>query len=130
MEAKKKIVILDDDAPFAALLTTSLEDEFEVVAGSNGLQGIEYCLDGGVSAVITDIGMPELDGIGMLKEFQRRPELASIPVLVVTATLFSRLDRRAVLQFPQVKKIILKTADLDGIIAEVKAVLREAGQWQ
>lgn len=112
---------------FAALMAAALEEEFDVVVGHNGLQGIALCLEGGVAAVITDIGMPELDGVQMLTEFSKDPRLAGIPVLVVTATHYTRLSRQEVSRFPQVRRMLSKTASVEILTAEVKAVLRETG---
>lgn len=127
MENRQKIAILEDDEMFSALLAAALEDEFEVVVGHNGLQGIAICLEGGVAAVITDVGMPDLDGIQMLTEFGKDPRLSGIPVVVVTATHFTRLSRDEVSRFPQVKRMLSKTARVEALTSEIKAVLREAG---
>lgn len=127
MEGRQKIVILEDNEMFAALMAAALEDEFDVTVGHNGLQGIAICLEGGVAAVIADIGMPDFDGIQMLAEFSKDPRLSGIPVLVVTATHFTRLSRYEVSRFPQVKRMLSKTASVEILISEVKAVLRETG---
>lgn len=112
---------------FAALLAAALEDEFEVVIGHNGRQGLALCLGGGVAAVVTDIGMPEFDGIQMLAEFEKKPPLSGIPVIVVTATHFTRLHREAVSRFPQVRLILSKAESVDTLASAVKAVLRAPG---
>lgn len=127
MEGKPRVLVLEDNEMFAALIQAALEEDFEVLTGNNGLQGIALCLEGGVDAVVTDIGMPDFDGLSMLREFAKTPALASIPVLVVTATHFTRLSREDFSRFPQVKKILSKTESIDRIAAEVKAVLAEAG---
>lgn len=125
MDGRQKIVILDDFEMFAAMLAAVLEEDFDIAVGRNGLEGIALCLEGGVAAVVTDIGMPDLDGIAMLREFRKVPRLAVIPVVVVTATHFNSLSRDEVSHFPQVKRILSKTATAEVLAAEVKAVLRE-----
>jgi CheY-like chemotaxis protein len=127
MESRLKIVILDDNEIFAALMAAALEEEFDIALGHNGLQGISLCLEGGVAAVVTDIGMPDLDGVGMLKQLAKDPRLAAIPVLVITATHFTRLSRDEVSRYPQVKRMLSKTTSVDVLAGEVRAVLRENG---
>ncbi len=127
MEGKLKIVVLDDSEVYSGLLAAALEDDFEVLTGSNGLQGIALCLEGGVSAVITDISMPDFDGLSMIKEFAKNPALSSIPVLVVTATHFHRLKKEDFTRYPQVKRLLYKMGGLEHLTDEVKAVIAEAG---
>jgi CheY-like chemotaxis protein len=122
---RRKIVIVEDNEVFAALLTAALEEEFEVAVGHNGLEGLALCREGGVTAVVTDIGMPEMDAMAMLKEFGLLPSLAAIPVLVVTTTHFTRLSRDEVTRFPQVKRMLSKTDSIEKIAAEVRAVIEE-----
>lgn len=124
MEGRQKIVILDDDEMFSALLAETLGEAYDVAVGHNGLQGIAMCLEGSVAAVITDIGMPDLDGIQMLAEFNINPRLSSIPVLVVTATHFNQRNRSEVQRFAQVRGVFSKDQST-GIIAEA---LRKALQ--
>lgn len=127
MEGRQRIVILDDNEIFAALLAAALEDNFDAAVGHNGLEGMALCLKGGVAAVVTDIGMPELDGIAMLKKFTQDPRLSGIPVLVITATHFNNISREAVSRFPQVKRILSKDVSVEMLASEVAAVLRESG---
>ncbi len=127
MEGKQRLLVLEDNEIFAALIAAALEEEFEVVTGNNGLQGIALCLEGGVAAVVTDIGMPDFDGLSMLREFAKSPALSAIPVVVITATHFTRLSRAELSRFPQVKRILSKTESIDQLAAEVRAVLAEAG---
>lgn len=126
MEGRKKVVIIEDNEVFAALMNAALEEEFEVVMGHNGLQGLSLCLAGGASAVVTDIGMPDMDGISMLRQFQRYPALASLPVLVVTATHFNRLSREEVSKFPQVRRLLSKMESIERLADEVRAVIAES----
>ena len=55
-----------------------------VQEAENGLVAMEKLLAGPVDIVLTDINMPELDGIALVRRMSRRPDLASIPVVVVS----------------------------------------------
>jgi len=118
-------VVLDDNEVFAALVAATLEADYEVVVGHNGLEGIALCRETPTDAVITDIGMPDLDGIAMLREFGKDHYLSRIPVLVVTATHFTRISREAVRRFPQVKRVLSKTTGMDILAQELRGVLEE-----
>jgi len=66
------ILIIDDEEPIRALLRTTLEAAgHEVVEAANGRQGLELYRHRQTDLVITDIVMPELNGLDMLLELTR-----------------------------------------------------------
>ena len=95
------------------------------MVGRNGREGLQLCRSGRVDMLITDIGMPELDGIQMLGEFQKDPALAAIPVLVLTATHFSRRHLSEVEGFPQVRGVMCKPTDVEAIVGTIGRILGE-----
>jgi CheY-like chemotaxis protein len=127
-DGRKKIVVLDDNEIFAELIAAAMEGHCQVCVGHNGLQGIAYFLEGGVDAVITDISMPDFDGIQMLEEMNRNPALRHIAVIVVTATHFNRISRRSVSRYPQVMRMLSKQESVGKISAEVLDVLAGGGR--
>lgn len=127
MEKKQRIVVLDDNAVFAALIVAALETDYEVAVGLNGREGLRLCLAARTDLLLTDIRMPELDGIQMLAEFQKDRRLSEIPVIVVTATNFNTQCRADVKRYPQVRNIISKASDIDIILQEVRTALLERG---
>ena len=66
------ILIIDDEEPIRALLRTTLEAAgYEVVEAANGRQGLQLYRHRPTDLVITDIVMPELNGLDMLLELTR-----------------------------------------------------------
>lgn len=127
-DRRKKIVVLDDNEIFAALIAAAMEEHCCVRVGHNGLQGIAYFLEGGVDAVVTDISMPDFDGMQMIEEMNRNPALRHIPVLVVTASHFNRISRDSVARYPQVMRMLNKQESVGKIAAEVLDVLAGGGR--
>ncbi len=119
---------MDDNELFAALLVATLETDYDVVVGMNGRDGLRLCLAEHTDLLITDIGMPELDGIQMLEEFQNDQRLSSIPVIVVTATHFTTRSRSDVRRYPQVREILSKTSGIEFLMMEVRKILRTSGE--
>jgi DNA-binding NtrC family response regulator len=63
------ILIIDDEESVRALLRFALETAgYEVVEAANGRQGIERYRERPTDLVITDIAMPELNGLDMILE--------------------------------------------------------------
>lgn len=126
MEIRPRVVILEDNEMFAILLAETLGGYCDVAVGHNGLQGIALCLEAHTDLVVTDIGMPDLDGVQMLREFQKNPRLSSLPVLVVTATHFTQRSRTEVKRFPQVRAMLSKMERIDVIAEEARKALQGA----
>ncbi len=66
------ILIIDDEEPIRVLLRSALEATgYEVMEAANGRQGLELYRHRPTDLVITDILMPELNGLDMLLELTR-----------------------------------------------------------
>ena len=66
------ILIIDDEEPIRALLRTTLEVAgYEVVEAANGREGLALYRHKPTDLVITDIAMPELNGLDMMLELTR-----------------------------------------------------------
>jgi two-component system response regulator (stage 0 sporulation protein F) len=66
------ILIIDDEEIIRALLRSALEEAgYEVTEAANGRQGLELYRQKQANLVITDILMPEMNGLDMLLELTR-----------------------------------------------------------
>jgi len=83
----RKVLVVDDDARNIFALTTILENrEMEVVSATNGRQAIELLqTTSGISAVLMDIMMPEMDGYETMREIRKEPRFRTLPILALTA---------------------------------------------
>jgi CheY-like chemotaxis protein len=62
-----KILIADDDELNRDNITQLLQDEYEIKAVCDGREGIEAFLENNFDLVITDLRMPNIDGMEFLK---------------------------------------------------------------
>jgi two-component system sensor histidine kinase ChiS len=88
------LLLAEDDPDTAAFTITVLQEDFRVVHAKNGQEAIGIIRESLPDIVLSDIMMPEKDGIGLLKEI-RTDELAShLPVVLFSAkaSLDSRLE--------------------------------------
>jgi len=83
----RKVLIVDDDARNIFALSIVLENrEMEVLSATNGRQAIETVRDTeGLSVVLMDIMMPEMDGYQTMREIRKIPEFRTLPILALTA---------------------------------------------
>jgi len=80
------ILVLDDSATMVMSLSHILKSAgYEVETGMNGREGINKLGEGiKPSVILTDLNMPELDGIGFIKEARRIPAIRFTPIIVLT----------------------------------------------
>jgi len=85
-----KILVVDDDAVCRTVLVTALRlDGHEVVEAENGRRALDIlaarpCT---VDVLITDLMMPEMDGLALLRHLRRSPDLEGIGVIVCSANV-------------------------------------------
>ena len=82
----KKVLVVDDSASMRQMVSFTLKEAgFAVVEGSNGRDGLAQAkASGGVDLVVTDLNMPEMDGIEMIKGLRELPEFKFTPILMLT----------------------------------------------
>ena len=79
------ILIVDDDLNIRQPLVKRLELEgYTVLSAQDGEEGLAR-LDEGPDLVLLDVGLPRLDGFGVLERMRASPEFREIPVIVMTA---------------------------------------------
>lgn len=81
----KKILIADDFEGIILSLKSALEKkEYQVTYCKNGKIALNTLKNSSFDLVITDIDMPEMNGIELITELRQVEELKEIPVLVMT----------------------------------------------
>ncbi len=82
---EKTILIVDDSPSVRELVSFTLENAgYKVLKGIDGQDALRY-LDGtDIKLVITDLHMPNLDGISLIKEIRAKNEYQYVPVLLLT----------------------------------------------
>ncbi len=120
-----RILIIDDDDSFRTMLREMLERAgHEVVTAVNGKEGILRYKESPTDLVITDILMPEKEGIETILELQA--DFPAIKFITVSGGL--RLKAENLLQiaacFPGVKKTLSKPFKKEEMLSAVDEVLK------
>jgi signal transduction histidine kinase/ligand-binding sensor domain-containing protein/DNA-binding response OmpR family regulator len=84
-EGKEKILIVEDDYDLRKYLKNILKNDYNVFEANNGIEGLEKTLKEIPDIIISDVMMPELDGIEMCKKIKKNILTSHIPVLMLTA---------------------------------------------
>ncbi len=78
------ILVVDDEPNYLIVLSELLKEEgFEVFTAPTGKKGLEIIEEVDLDVVITDMQMPEMDGLTFLKKAKEK--IADMPVIVITA---------------------------------------------
>jgi len=87
-----KLLLADDSVTIQKVIELTFADEdIEVVAASDGKQAIDMMPAERPDIVLADVGMPERDGYDVAAFIKGRPDLAHIPVLLLTGA-FEPID--------------------------------------
>jgi two-component system response regulator HydG len=81
-----RVLIVDDQQAMAEMLAEGLVDRgYDAVAFSSGRAALEELARRGAAAIVTDMRMPDLDGLELLAEVRKLPLAKPVPVIVMTA---------------------------------------------
>ena len=118
-----KILVVDDSADTREMMAKLLELEaFTVVTAEDGRMGLKVADDELPDLIITDINMPNMSGIEMIKELRKQPWCQSVPIMAITAygngvakdALEAGADRAAT-----------KPIQFNAVIVEIKELLAD-----
>ncbi|MFP4348784.1 MAG: response regulator transcription factor [Thermodesulfobacteriota bacterium] len=86
MSEKKRILVVDDEPDFAAIVQKNLEKEgFSVEVAYDGVEGLEKVKANPPDCIVLDVMMPEKDGYEVCKELKADDKYADIPIVMLTA---------------------------------------------
>ena len=82
----RRILIVDDDALIRQLLALILSSAgYSVTEATNGRDALDKLGERAVNLVITDLRMPQMDGIELTRELRRNPSYESLPIVMLTS---------------------------------------------
>jgi CheY-like chemotaxis protein len=125
--ARPLVLVIDDDELVRLVLQTVLEEEgYEVAVATDGQQGLAALAARAPDLVITDIVMPEMNGLDLIRE--ARAQGAATPIIAISGG--ARIDNQDVLERALVLgacAALAKPLDPDEMIALVRAALPAPG---
>jgi two-component system chemotaxis response regulator CheY len=81
----KKILIVDDSESVRMIARIALREQgYEVVEAGNGIEALQQLDAERVNLVISDVNMPEMDGITLLKQIKASAKHKFMPIIMLT----------------------------------------------
>jgi CheY-like chemotaxis protein len=83
----KKVLLIDDDEYICQVVQTCLQmfGNWQTEIARSGEEGLSSIAAAKPDAILLDMLMPSMDGFAVLKKLQADPQLADIPVVLLTA---------------------------------------------
>jgi two-component system alkaline phosphatase synthesis response regulator PhoP len=115
-------VLLVEDAPFLRYAFGRLLrlNGFEVREATDGQEALDSLLDFHPQLILTDVMMPVMDGIELIRRLQERPETACVPVVAITADATEQTEHLA--RQAGAVDVITKPIDLPALLERLRAL--------
>ena len=82
---KKKILIIEDEAPAALALGNALEQEgFEVLSADDGEKGLKLALESHPDVMLVDLRLPKMDGMEVVREVRKDAWGKNAHIIILT----------------------------------------------
>ncbi|MCR4617158.1 MAG: response regulator [Lachnospiraceae bacterium] len=106
-EAKKKILIVDDDPTMLRMIKSLLSEKYHVFMANSGMNAITFLATNDVDLILLDYEMPVISGAKVLEMIRSEVKTEHIPVMFLTA----KNDKESVMNVIALKpeKYLLKT---------------------
>jgi len=81
-----KLLIVDDSTMLRDMLSYALNEGGynDVVEAADGVEGLEKAKSDKFDLIITDVNMPNMDGLTYIEELRKIPQYSQTPILVLT----------------------------------------------
>jgi len=84
---KPRVLVVDDNIDIQSYIRGILEETYNVETATDGAEGLEKAREIMPDILVTDIMMPKMDGIDLVRQIKESPETSHIPVVIVTAKI-------------------------------------------
>ena len=82
---KPTILLVEDNEQLRTFIAESLSEIYLIKTAANGLEAVKVLEESLVDLVVSDIMMPDMDGIELLKVIRNNPEYSHLPVILLSA---------------------------------------------
>lgn len=118
----KCIMTVDDSVSVRQMVSFTLKNAgYETVEACDGNDALAKLNGSGVHMIVTDLNMPNLDGIGLIREVRAKPEYKFIPIIMLTTE--SQDDKKQEGKSAGATGWIVKPFKPEQLLAVVKKVL-------
>lgn len=120
---KKSILVVDDEKEVVQLLANGLKSDFTIYTAESGREAVKILQDNSVDLIISDLSMPEMDGLTFCATVRNNKALGHLPFIILTAR---NSDEQKLVAFQsQVDDFMEKPFSIELIKWRVKGLLKQ-----
>jgi two-component system chemotaxis response regulator CheY len=125
-----KILVVEDSSSMRAYLTTIIEggtdslSDLEIVEAATGFEALKTLPHHKFDAILTDINMPDINGLELVSFLKNHPVYRTIPIMVIS-TESSDEDRRRAAALGA-EEYLIKPFESKDLVAKLRRLLRVA----
>ena len=121
-DAQKTILLVDDSVSMREMVSfTLIGAGFTVTQCADGVEALDFAKENTVDLVITDINMPNMDGLTLIAELRKLDTYKYIPILTLTTE--SSSEKKQLGKIAGATGWIVKPFDPDHLISTINRVL-------
>jgi PAS domain S-box-containing protein len=117
------VMVVEDNLEMNAFIAETLGRDYRVVTALDGQEGLAKAMSCSPELIISDVMMPRLSGDEMVRELRTRPELADVPIIMLTAKADDQL--RVKLLKNTVQDYIAKPFLAEELLAKATALINK-----
>ena len=123
LSGKDTLLLVEDDTALLSELAMELSVDYNVLTAVNGAKGLSLAREKSPDIIVSDIGMPEMDGLEMCRLLKSSPDSSHIPVILLTG----KQDKQTILHGFEAgaSDYIVKPCDLAVLTARIRNILSE-----
>lgn len=121
----KRILYVEDAKPQREIMKQMLElyGEYEVIIANHGQEGLEKARELHPDIILMDLRMPVMDGLKAVQELKKDPNVANIPVIVISAWA-NKKNRDEALE-AGAAKFFEKPTNYSKLLATIRSTIRD-----
>jgi len=121
----KNILLAEDDRGTALLVKTQLEAKgYWVHTAANGIEALKVLSAKHIDLIITDVVMPQMDGVDLYQAVKEKPQTADIPIIIVTDKAIFKESFKSL----GVSNFVEKTTDIKNLLDKIISIESSADQ--
>lgn len=123
-----RVLLIDDEPAIRDLVAMALRRAgLDVVTASGGPEGLALLNDSSVDVLVSDMGMPGMNGLDVVRALRARSDTLTLPIILITGSG----DEHSVIDGLEAgaNDFLSKPVRLDELVARVKAQIRSQAAW-